>query len=575
MNFVGQNLFLGGILEGRVSGSIRIFLAILLCLYLVGCGDQVQLPTAAQLSEFEGAGPTRPAVDWERLVGAKMVRGPYRVVVGDVLELMMPAMLQAVTAQMPETTERFAPYLCRVDEDGTISLPIVGKVQAAGKTLAEIELAVIDAYHPKYAVLRPAVTARVTEYRTAKVAISGAIAKPGVYELRADQMSLVALLMQAGGIVDEGAAGIRIIHPTETVPEKQQDQKSAEPAGQVTGQQSGQLIDQAVKTTVEEILQQAIEKSTEHDVATATELQQLYPQVSEIEQIKVQITFAQFKKPDTAGLLTVKHDDKVLLIEQMDVTSRLQRQAVIEKLAQIEPRVSTIRVGQSLRQLAEQLGGSVNPPEPVEEPSIDARRISLAGLKGPRLAGTQTQCISDASLEKLKGVLETVAHAKTVETQKIAEFGEVEKAKPIVLPVRGLNIPFADVELCEGYTVVVEPLQMPIFSVIGLVSKPGNFPYPPDVKYNLMQAIAFAGGLEQAADPRYVTIYRLKADGTIINAPFKIIGGSNSAQLTEALNIPVKPGDIVAVEHTPRTRATLFLQRIFSVHVGAYIPVWR
>ena len=568
MNFVESNCcFVGSILKSRFFYSIRIFLAILLCFYLVGCGDQVHLPTAAQLGEFEGAGPTRPAVDWDRLVGAKMSRGPYRVVVGDVLELMMPAMLQAVTAQMPETTERFAPYLCRVDEDGSISLPIAGKVQAAGKTLAEIELAVIEAYHPRYAVLRPAVTARVTEYRTAKVAIAGAVGKPGVYELRADQMSLVALLMQAGGIVDEGAAGIRIIRSTETVSEKQQQQESADTAGQVADQQIQQLVDRTIKTTIEEIVQQAVEKSTEHDVTQAAELQWQYPKLSEIEQIKVQITFAQFERSDTAGLLTVKHDGKVLLVEQMDVASQVQRQAVLEKLAQIEPRVSTIKVGQSLRQLAEQLGGGLNQLEQVEEPSTDARKISIADLK--------RNATSDASLEKLKGLFETVTDEKSAAAQRMAEFGDVDKTKPIVLPVKGLNIPFADVELCEGDTVVVERLEMPIFSVIGLVTKPGNFPYPPDVKYNLMQAIAFAGGLDQAADPRYVTIYRLKADGTIVNAPFEIIDVKNSSQLTEALNIPVKPGDIVAVEQTPRTRATLFLQRIFSVHVGAYVPVWR
>jgi len=61
------------------------------------------------------------------------------------------------------------------------------------------------------------VFAQVLEYKTAKVSITGAVEKPGIYELRSDQMSLVALLMEAGGIVDEGATLIRIIHPDETV----------------------------------------------------------------------------------------------------------------------------------------------------------------------------------------------------------------------------------------------------------------------------------------------------------------------------------------------------------------------
>jgi len=45
--------------------------------------------------------------------------------------------------------------------------------------------------------------------------------------------------------------------------------------------------------------------------------------------------------------------------------------------------------------------------------------------------------------------------------------------------------------------------------------------------------------------------------------------------LTEALSVLIKPGDIVAVEHTPRTRTNRFLERIFKVNFGAYVPVWR
>ena len=112
---------------------------------------------------------------------------------------------------------------------------------------------------------------------------------------------------------------------------------------------------------------------------------------------------------------------------------------------------------------------------------------------------------------------------------------------------------------------------MPLFSVIGLVKNPGNFPYPPDVQYNLMQALAFAGGLDIAAEPRWATVYRLKSDGTIVNMPLKIVEGT---RLTAASNTPLKAGDIIDVAHTPRTRTNLILQRIFSVHVGAYVPIW-
>jgi hypothetical protein len=166
--------------------------------------------------------------------------------------------------------------------------------------------------------------------------------------------------------------------------------------------------------------------------------------------------------------------------------------------------------------------------------------------------------------------VEIVNLEKSLQIKEKAVSGKPEKPEPFVLPVKGLNIPFADVALQDGDTVIVERLELPLFTVIGLVSRPGNFPYPPDVQYNLMQAVGFAGGLDQAAEPRYATIYRLRPDGTIVSAIFKVVDAS---RLTDALNTLVKPGDIVAVEHTPRTRTKLFLDRVFRINFGIYAPL--
>ena len=120
---------------------------------------------------------------------------------------------------------------------------------------------------------------------------------------------------------------------------------------------------------------------------------------------------------------------------------------------------------------------------------------------------------------------------------------------------------------------IVERLSLPLFTVIGLVDKGGNFPYPPGVHYNLMQAIAFAGGLDRTVEPRYATIYRLKADRAIVHATFELVRPGNGAELTNALNTAVKPGDIIAIEHTPRTRANAFLDRVFRINFGVYAPI--
>jgi polysaccharide export outer membrane protein len=310
----------------------------------------------------------------DRVEKARLRTGPYRVVPGDVLEFTMPALLQAVTAGEVQAVNARTlgdnPFMCRVRDDGTITLPAVGPVTVAGSSLAEIEQQVTDAYK-SYVVLHPSVFLRVSEYKTSKAYIAGAVAKPGVYNLRADQMTLSQLLTEAGGISETGAAVVRIM--------RSEPQKSA----------------------------------------------------------------------GADGL-----------------------------------------------------------------PSPDA------------------------------------------------------EAEPILLPVIHTNIPYRDVSLDEGDTVVVEPIQMPVFSVLGLVARPGNFPYPPNAAYNLTQAIAFAGGLDPVAQPYYATIYRVGLDGSVARAPFRLI---KDGRFTEAMSTPIRPGDIVAIENTPRTRFNMMVRDLFRLNMGLYV----
>jgi len=552
VNFVKSNSFIAHISKTQVV--VGLFLAILLSIYFVGCGDQVVLPSAEQLGEFENAGPVCPVVDLDRLVEAKIGGGPYRVVRGDVLELTMPTILRVVTAEMPEVPEQVTPYVCRVSEKGTITLPIIGDIEAAGESLGEIESAVIDAYHPKYTVVRPFVYARVTEYETARVSITGAVQKPGVYSLRSDQMSLVALLMEAGGIIDEGAALIRIIHADKAVVNVDDEEAHEETIGETIAQTLRLITERAHKQAIEELIEP---NEIEEVVSFAT-----YPNHNEIE---VQLAFEQLSLSSTIGQLTIMEpDETILLNEQLDITSEIQRQALLEKLAQRQPSVSTAEVGQRLCALAELLKPAFsmcNSENEIKNEDINSNAQLNSSVSKQNL-------ISDGAPDK--EILEIPGLENRPVIREKTKSGKVNKSKPLVLPVKGLNIPFADVVLYDGDSVIVERLEQPLFTVVGLVNRPGNFPYPPDVQYNLMQAVGFAGGLDRAAEPRYATVYRLKSDGTTVSAIFKIADGS---KLTDATSTLIKPGDIVAVEHTPRTRTRLFLERVFRINFGIYAPL--
>jgi len=122
------------------------------------------------------------------------------------------------------------------------------------------------------------------------------------------------------------------------------------------------------------------------------------------------------------------------------------------------------------------------------------------------------------------------------------------------------DIPLEDVALTGGETIVVEPPAERQFSVIGLVKKNGVFEYPAPRRYNLMQALATAGGVDEIAAPRYATVYRRRHDGSVCAATFRIDG----TNLTSASNITIKDGDVIAIEHT----AGSYMRQFFSQVLG-------
>jgi len=246
---------------------------------------------------------------------------------------------------------------------------------------------------------------------------------------------------------------------------------------------------------------------------------------------RIAIAFTPERRQRSAGRLVLSRGERILLDERMDLRNDIQRRAALGKLCEIDTGFSILDLEERLLAVADRAG------------SNRAEQSHLAWLNPNSPAGT----------------------AKAVS----------RGSEAVVLPVYGLNIPFTNLALREGDTVVVERLKVPMFAVVGLVRSPGNFPYPPDTQFNLMQAVAFAGGLDSVANPRYATIYRLTADGAIVRVPFQLV---KDGELTEALTTPIKPGDVVAIEHTLRTRRNTIINNLIRINTGVYLTgsdLWR
>jgi polysaccharide export outer membrane protein len=86
-----------------------------------------------------------------------------------------------------------------VRSDGRISLPLVGEVQAAGRTPLQLELDI--ATKLRYYIAAPEVTVMVQEIHSQKFNILGQVAKPGSYPLEVATTVLDAIAA-AGGFRD-------------------------------------------------------------------------------------------------------------------------------------------------------------------------------------------------------------------------------------------------------------------------------------------------------------------------------------------------------------------------------------
>lgn len=341
----------------------------LFCWLCAGCSLGTQYwPTDEELAAFHEAGPIEPELDLSQMLSGIPDPGPYRVVPGDLLEFRGAGGFMVTEPGVSTTTDVIQ---ARVQTDGTVSLPLIGPLLVAGKgmpgkMMTEIENAVANALHPKYLAERPAIVVRVVEPARVKVAVHGAVEKPGVVELAANELSLFSALDAAGGII----------------------------------------------------------------------------------------------------------------------------------------KASNLRVGARLIR--------------VRRPGDD-----------------------------------------------------LEKA--VVLPVKGLNVPFADLSLRGGETIEVARWNPDLFTVVGLVTKPGAYEYIPGGSINLMQALAMAGGVDRVAAPPYATVFRKNADGKIVAVSFEIMGNG----LAQASDVEIRPGDVVAVEHTTGTWTRSLIAAVFRAQVNFLVDPIR
>lgn len=172
-------------LPRRLSWQYCVFaFVVLLCACaLHGCGTTNVRPHEVRPVAKGGAG-TLPPPDSITAEGEYKAASEYRIGANDLLEINV--------FQVDELARTL-----RVNTQGQISLPLVGQIQAGGRTVSELEREIAGRLAQKY-MQNPQVTIFVKEFTSQRVTVEGAVRKPGIYALTGKTSLLQALAMSEG-----------------------------------------------------------------------------------------------------------------------------------------------------------------------------------------------------------------------------------------------------------------------------------------------------------------------------------------------------------------------------------------
>lgn len=102
----------------------------------------------------------------------------------------------------------------RVADDGSITLPLLGRLKVAGLSKGELEALIARLLEERF-VRNPQVTIFIKEYQSKKVAVSGAVKKPDTYEMLGEK-TLLEMISLAGGLDRDLGKEIIIFRPLES-----------------------------------------------------------------------------------------------------------------------------------------------------------------------------------------------------------------------------------------------------------------------------------------------------------------------------------------------------------------------
>lgn len=175
----------------RAAGALLVLGVLLTAAACAGARHGASAPAGRSTAEAPGAGPA-PALAPPPAVSlappAAAAGGDYRIAPKDQLTIEVYG-------------EKGLGGAVRVSETGTITLPFLGELPAAGLSPRELEEKIEAGLKGRY-LLNPRVTVSVSEFRGRQIAVMGAVNQPGAYPLKTNYTTVLGAISEAKGVKD-------------------------------------------------------------------------------------------------------------------------------------------------------------------------------------------------------------------------------------------------------------------------------------------------------------------------------------------------------------------------------------